>query len=210
MFKIKDNTLITQSNYNINSIGTTIDVVGEIPIASNVMCHITGPFNEYSFALNYKETTDEGNTFSSPFIIDDNSLKIQKLNSESACYFYITINGVIIDNKQLITISPKLISTADRQIVYLIKEVNTLKQELKTQIASFKTTEANIKKGMVPVATGVGDGFVWDYLFDNVTKNVEDLAKLMTKTSEALDALTKRVNDIEEKLHNHMYENYYI
>lgn len=210
MLKIKDNKLETCELLYIHSTQSTIEVVGDFPITSKVKCYIEGPFQTYYFPLVYKETIDEGNVFSSVFIIDDNSLTIQKLNNNTQCSFYIQIDNTVIEGKQLIELNPKIISNIDSQVSTLIKEVNDLKQLVKGRLNELTICNSDIKKGMVPVATGVGDTYTWDYMFDNITKNLTELSSIMTNVSSAIDVLTKRINDIEVKLHDHIYESYYI
>lgn len=210
MFEIKNNDLIIKEQvFCINTKHDRIEVIGKIPISSRVFCIVECGFNKYDFPLMYKETLTEGNVFSSVFFLDDNFLNNYRLNN-TECNFYIKVNNCILNNKQALSISPKVSSNNSIFKDSILKEINSLKQDLVAYKSPAIIPNQSIKKGMVPVATGLGNMYVWDFPFSDLHNKLTKVIELETEIANCISDLTKRVNELETKILDHIYESYNI
>lgn len=211
MFEIKDNSLITKEQvFCIKTKHDKIEVIGEIPISSRVFCIAKCGMNTYSFPLMYKETTNTGNVFSSIFFVDDGFLNHYRLNENAECCFSIKVDNCLLENTQKLSISPRVSANNSIFKDSILKEINSLKQDLVAFKSNTLETNTNMKKGMIPIATGLGEEYLWDYPFSDLHNKLVKTIELEKQIAECISDLTKRVNDLETKILDHIYESYNI
>jgi hypothetical protein len=61
---------------------------------------------------------------------------------------------------------------------------------------------------MTPIATGNADEYIWDFPFVSLYNQVKELIKLNTNLAEQNANLVEKVNKLEKKLTDHIYEEY--
>ena len=204
-----DNVLITDNNQFYLSKSTDVLTIniGKRPTTSKVMCHTIGFENDYFFPLVFKEFDDDGNAiFQSVFLLEAKQLDYYK-SIKKDFKFYITIDNAKITNEQILVINPKLILIDNSLLNEVYKNINELRQELKSQNSRFNGTD-HIKKGMVPISTGVGTDYIWDYPNSNILKLLKESSELNLKLMKQCEDLTDRVNRLEKTLTDHIYEQY--
>lgn len=208
MFIIKNKELqTTEYKFQILKPDTTIEIVGEIPISSTVMCHVVGFSEEYMFPLMYKETLDIGNVFSSIFYIDSICTNYFKKYPDKEYKIYFTVDKLKLNNEQSIIFNPKLKHNSNNLLEGLVKQVSEILQKINIINMPFEPNK-DIKKGMIPVATGIGKQYTWDYPFETLSEIVKELSDIVTKLSNENLNLTNRVNDLEKNMIKHIYEQY--
>ena len=79
---------------------------------------------------------------------------------------------------------------------------------MKVSVPGFKVPEQTLYKGMVPMATGIYNEFVWDFPFSDLRAKVLELSELVLKLSTQNTQLTERINTLEQKVNEHIYEQY--
>ena len=76
---------------------------------------------------------------------------------------------------------------------------------------SIDITEAELQKGAVPVATGYGNTYVWDYpnlIIKDLLEKMKKSSEILIDLSEQNKYLVNKVSELETKLNNHLNEQY--
>ena len=210
MFKLINSCLQTNTSYfTVDRPTAKIEVITNTPISSIIECEVLGLNFEYKFPLNYEYSTDEGNVFGNTFLIDDKVANFIRLNPNNNYRFRLVLNGKVINNEQNLRFNPKIVANFNGLYYALLKEVSVLKQDL----VAFRSSrgirpDAKVAKGMVPIATGNGTEYTWDFIYGDVADKLEKYAKLVSDLVESNNNLSSRLLKIEKDLTNHLYKNY--
>ena len=191
----------------------TINILVKAPINSSVFL-TTNINGEYVIPMFFKEQTADGNIFTCDLTLLKHQIDYLKQHPKTILAFTISINSIDIEGEFKGSIHPQLYNS-------FIKDSNTIKQlqdkliDLESKIAfmntkapDFKVPIQTLHKGMVPMATGVYNDFKWDYPFSNIRALTLELSQLVNDISRQHKELITRVNALEQKVNEHVYEQY--
>lgn len=191
----------------------TINILVKAPINSSVFL-TTNINGKYVIPMYFKEQTADGNIFTCDLALLNHQINYLKQRPKTILVFSISINNTKIEGEFKGSIHPQLYNS-------FLKEINTVKQlqdkiiELESKIAimkvsapGFKVPEQTLYKGMVPMSTGVYNEFIWDFPFSDLRAKVLELSGLVLNLSTQNTQLTERINTLEQKVNEHIYEQY--
>lgn len=192
----------------------TINIVVKAPIQSSVFLN-TNVNGDYNIPMFFKEQTEEGNMFTCDLTLLKTQVEYLKQHPKTVLVFKVYINNTLIEGEFRGSINPQLYNT------FIKNEYNTLKQiqdeliKLNSKIAilnapkvPFEETPKTLYKGMVPISTGVYNEYKWDFPFSDLRETVKSLSELVLNLSQQNSKLTSRLSTLEEKVNEHIYEQY--
>lgn len=200
----------------ISSFHNTVEVVGKYPASSVVYCYITGYTEEIKFPLVCQQLTDEGYIFKGQIIINKKIAEYMHKNSDKEFTFKFKFNNEPIEGECKVLINYESImiflNTLPDPLTQVMQSVNQLSARLDSYIlkkTSAKTlSKVGIKKGMSPIAIDNYGNYAWDYPFAKEKEALKNISQILNSISEQLSTLNSRVELVEKKLTDHIYETY--
>lgn len=191
----------------------TIDIMVNAPMISHI--YLTTDINgKYNLPMYFKNATPEGNVFTCELGFLKYQIDYLKEHPNKVLEFTITINNSTVEGTFKGTVHPQLYSSfiTDANIIKTLQdkilELNAQIKIAQISAPAFDKTEQTLYKGMVPIATGLGNSYVWDYPFNDMRLKLLEITSLVTNLATQNTKLTERINDLETKLLNHLYEEY--
>lgn len=199
--------------FPLSSINDKIEVIADIPSNATLYLVITGFKKPYHIPFNFNGATKEGNHFYTRIILNDAQIDKLRVNPNTLLYGKLLVNNFEIPGEFKITYNVQLLPyiRGNSVIASLVKDVAELRNELYSvskKYPKFTPTQYDMPKGVIPVATGIGNEYVWDYPLKDVHIVLSKMATIISELSEQNKALTTRVNELEQKVHDHIYEQY--
>lgn len=216
IFEIHNNQIITDTSaiLSITKLNNKISILSDIPINSVVFLKIQGFKNEYIIPMYIEKQESDGYIFSCRVLFTSEQLDFINANPRQVYECSFEINGSSIDGSFKFTIysvrfANQIKSNLDT-LGHIMKDLAELKSDI--YVTNKRETKSliavDIAKGMVPVATGIGNEYKWDYPLANVYDKLKDLSKLVYDLSEQNTQLVQRINELETKINDHIYEQY--
>ncbi len=200
----------------INKNNNYIQVKSNSNSSKTIYLVITGFLKDYYVPLYFQQKDTDANIFENQIQFkQENITYIKKYpNKIYNCYF--KIDDIIIDGtfKINIMLSDIVINEQQDIIIDLQNKYNDLQATLKNFMLTYPTinvTDAVLQKGAVPVATGYGNTYVWDYpklIIKDLTDKVKKLSEIVVDLSEQNKHLTTKISELETKINNHVNEQY--
>lgn len=200
----------------ISGYNNIIEVVGKYPISSIVYCYVNGYTTELKFPLVASELTDNGYKFKGAVILHKKCLDYIRDNPDKEFTFTFKVNNEPIVGKQKFVIdyesALRYVMNIPDMYTMLLKTVNQISTKLEhyvngtVQNNSFSTT--GIAPGMIPYTVNASGDYVWDYPFIKEKEAVKEALSLLQGISEQLVTLNERLHKVEQKLNNHIYQEY--
>lgn len=217
IYQIKDNAIITDTSaiVSISNTRNKISVVVEAPISSVVFLTIKGFKKPYVIPLFFVRTSEEGNIFSESIQFLLEHIKYIGEHPSKVYEGTLSVDGIPVEGTIKFMVNSMKVALNNRQdndtLVKLTKEYAKLKSEIymiKKTYPKFNKSTVDLRKGMVPVATGSDNEYVWDYPLGTLHSQVKELIKLNKELAEQNSKLTEKVSELEKKLTDHIYEEY--
>lgn len=214
--------LIKIENYNITSelatfplsaINNRIEIVANLPINTPMYLIINGFKKPYHIPFNFSSVSKDGNHFYVRIILTDAQIDKLRTNPTTQLSGKILINNFEIPGEFKITYNTQLLPymRGNSVIASLVKDIADLRKEiyaLSKTYPKFTPAQYDMPKGVIPVATGVGNEYTWDYPLKDVHVLLTKMSTIIAELSEQNKALTNRLNDLEQDVHDHIYEQY--
>lgn len=191
----------------------TISLVVDAPMQALITLK-TNIDGDCFIPLQFIETLPEGNKFIGDLVFTNPQINYLKAHPKKVLSFTVEINNEAAKGSFKCHIHPQLIdqfSTNTSLLYEIYTRYNKLVADLykeKFSNPQYQQAEQPLGRGMVPVATGVGNEYKWDYPLNNIRERVLALSQLVLNLSEQNTQLTNRVNELESKVNEHVYEQY--
>lgn len=200
----------------ISSFHNTVEVVGKYPASSVVYCYITGYTEEIKFPLVCQQLTDEGYLFKGQIIINKKIAEYMYKNSDKEFTFKFKFNNEPIEGECKVLINYEsvmiFLNTLPEPVTQLIQSVNQLSTRIDSYIlgttSSKKFDSQQAKKGMSPIAIDNFGNYIWDYPFAKEKEALKNISQILNGISEQLSTLNSRLELVEKKVTDHIYETY--
>lgn len=201
----------------VTGINTSIKVECKYPKDSTLMCYIEGYVPITYFPLSWSgETTNDGLIFTGRLLF--NKQMINYIAEHENNYLCFKIARTKIENKQKFSINyasiERVINALPNTYMQLTESVNNLSNRVDTFVnrqyynTRFITDENKTIKGMIPVAVDNNGNYKWDFPFIKEKEILNQSINLLKDISKQISLLNDRVNTIEKKLMDHIYEGY--
>ena len=212
--KVIDNQLEPIENViPITISNKTVELAAHLPVNASIYLK-TNIHGEYYSPFGFVRTEEDFNIFSCSIVLLNNQVQYLKQKPTKAIKFEVVVNDALVEGSFKCSVHPQLLDTFSVN-ANVIKELQDKYTQLyadfykdKYESPKFDKDSQPLAKGMVPVATGVGSEYNWDYPLDNLREHVIKLSQLVLDLSEQNSQLTKRVNELEVKVNEHVYEQY--
>ena len=217
IYQVKDNVIVTDTSaiIPISNTHNKISVVVKAPISSVVFLTIKGFQKPYIIPLFFVRTSEEGNIFSESIRFLLEHIKYIGEHPNKVYKGTLSIDGIPVEGTIKFMVNSMKIAQNNKQdndvLVNLTKEYAKLRSEiymLKKTYPKISKSPVDLKKGMVPVATGSSNEYVWDYPLTRLHTQVKELIKLNKELADQNAKLVEKVNELEKKLTDHIYEEY--
>lgn len=217
IYHIKDNVIVenTEAIIAISNNNNKMSIVAQVPLSSSVFLTLHGFKRPYTIPLLYSQTKKEGHVFTGDikFLLEH----IQYINDNPKQVYKgtIIINNIEVQKHFKFVISSITVALSNRQDNDALINLTTEYAKLRADLITFKKSYPRIKlpvtelrKGMIPIATGDGNEYIWDFPFISLYNQVKELIKLNANLAEQNANLVEKVNELEKKLTDHIYEEY--
>lgn len=214
IIKITDYKIVSElKTFPLSSINNKIEVVANVPSNTTLYLVITGFKKPYHIPFNFSGTTKEGNHFYTRIIFNDAQIDKLRVSPNTPLCGKLLLNNLEVPGEFKITYNIQLLPymRGNSVIASLVKDVAELRNELYSiskKYPKFTPTRYDMPKGVIPVATGVGNEYVWDYPLKDVNVLLSKMSTIIAELSEQNKVLTERVNELEQEVHDHIYEQY--
>ena len=217
LFKIFNNQIVDgyKAVMPINGVNNTIEIISNIPVDSVVFIEIEGFKETMTIPLYITRTENEGNVFSAQIYFTNSQVDYIKKNPKQVYTGKFIINNNHIEGDFYMTVNPQHVVYLNKFInnyIPLIKEISSMRAELykiaKQQYTKEPIDHSDLKKGTVPVATGVGNQYTWDYPLQQVETKLQQLSEIVKELSAANQQLTNEVSVLKQHVLDHIYEEY--
>lgn len=218
LFKIFNNQIVEglKSVMPISGINNTIEIVSNIPMNSVVFIEIDGFKETMTLPLYISREELDGNVFSGQILFTNAQVDYIKSNPKQVYTGKFIINNTHIDGDFYMTINPQHVDYLSKTVnnyIPLITEISKLRAEIykfqkSAQVTSSLNIPEDLRAGTVPVATGVGNQYSWDYPLSNVETKLKQLSEIVKELSAANQQLTNEVSVLKQHVLDHIYEEY--
>lgn len=214
LIKITDYKIVSElKTFPLSSINNKVEIVANIPANSSIYLVISGFKKLYYIPFNFDSVTEEGNHFYTRIIFNDSQIDKLRTNPDIKLFGKVLINNSEIPGEFNITYNVQLLPymRGNSVIASLVKDIAELRKEIyvmSKKYPKFEPTQFDLPKGVIPVATGVGNEYTWDYPLKDVMVLLSKMSTIISELSEQNKALTTRVNELEQEVHDHIYEQY--
>lgn len=218
-FEIRDNTIITDTSVvlGITKLNNDISILTDAPIDSVVFLKIIGFKNEYIIPMYVEKTESNGHVFSCKIMFTNEQLDFINEHPKQVYECSFKINKSIISGSFKFTIFSTKFAYQNKNSLDVVQQLIAEFVQLKSMIYKLNKGQSqlpiatpDISKGMVPVATGINNEYIWDYPLSNVYNKLKSLSELVVELAEQNTQLANRLNELEVKLNEHLYEQYVI
>jgi hypothetical protein len=191
----------------------TINVVVKTPISSAVflIAHIN---QKYIIPMYFTSQSKDGNIFTCDLTLSKQCIEYLKQHPKKVISFEVSINDTLVEGNFRGSIHPQLFDSflKESDIIKSIQDklikINSDIAILQQNPSAFKESEQTLYKGMVPMATGVYNEYIWDFPYNGLQKKVLEISELALNLSTQCSKLTEHINRVESKLLDHIYEEY--
>lgn len=208
--KLRNESVIYKVSKSNNEIILTADIPTDaaVFIKSNIGTELIIP-------LYLKQISSEGNIFTGNILFNYEHINYIKKHPLDVYNLFIVVNKEVLEGSVKFTIPSVRLATYNKPeldlFLKLSNDLNKLSADLyktKKEYPKFMPSKIDLNKGMIPVATGVGNEYKWDYPFDSITKYLKNTIEIVNSLSCKYDALLDRVNDLNKQIIDHIYEGY--
>ena len=216
LFEIRNNKIVSDTSavLGLTKLNNKISVLTDAPIDSVIFLKINGFKNEYVIPMYIERTEETGHIFSCEILFTSSQIDFINSNPKQVYNCSFEINRSNVEGSFKFTIYSVKFAYQNKTNLDIIGQIVKDLAEIKSYIYVNNKTETNtlfavdIAKGMVPIATGIGNEYKWDYPLVNVYDKLKDLSKLVLDLSEQNTQLVQRINELETKINDHVYEQY--
>lgn len=214
LIQVKDYKIVSElKSFPVSSINDKIEIIANIPSNAALYLVITGFNKPYYIPFNFDGVSKEGNHFYTKIIFNDAQIDKLRVKPDTKLFGKLVVNNSEIPGKFKITYNTQLLPyiKGNSVIASLVKDIAELRKEVYTiskKYPKFTPTQYDMPKGVIPVATGVGNEYVWDFPLKDVHVVLTKMSTIIAELSEQNKALTERVNQLEQEVHDHVYEQY--
>lgn len=216
-FKVSENQITEnlKSLMSISGINNTIELVSKIPFNSAVFLTIDGFKEQMTIPLYIIREEIEGNVFSAQILFTNSQVDYIKANPLQIYTGKFIINNNHVDGEFYMTINPQHVAYLNKVVnnyIPIMQEVARLRAEIyksnkEKQNTNFESPY-DFREGTVPVATGIGNTYIWDYPLSQVETKIKQLSEIVKELSEANRQLTNEVSVLKQHVLDHIYEEY--
>lgn len=213
IINIKDYKVINElKTFTINEILNKVDLSANVPINTVIYLVIHGLRKEHYIPFSYINSDEQNNNFQTRITFTDAQIDYITVNSIKKLTASIIINNITLEDTFTILVNPQILPyiKGNSVVLSLMKEVSELRQELHVVQKKYPSfvPSADLPKGAIPVATGVGNKYCWDLPFKDIIVTISKMMDLIAQLSEQNLSLTSEVNDLKQQVHDHIYEQY--